>query len=124
MGLSKTVYKELMGGDTSYLGAYSNTSKSKSSSKKKSSGGSKTGVKKKSTFSVSKGGKLSTVKAVTPKKISVKPNSQKYLNAYQNIMNRGSKNVSSASSGTVTCPRCGNRVSSATGRCPICGAKL
>ena len=47
-----------------------------------------------------------------------------FLNAYSTSMRRGSKDVSTGSSAQVVCPRCGNRVSSASGRCPVCGARL
>lgn len=47
-----------------------------------------------------------------------------YLKAYSSSMRNSSKASSGSTGGTVVCPRCGNKVSSASGRCPICGAKL
>lgn len=123
----------LSGYKTSYQDVYNKNRKSsggKSSSKKKSSSGSKKSSGKKSSgggstkgIKSTKASKLPLVKNPSSKSIDVKQNKQ-YLNAYSNIMRRGSKNVSSGSSGTVTCPRCGNRVSANSGRCPICGANL
>jgi len=126
----------LSGYKTSYQDVYNKNSKGsskkksgKSSYKRKSSGGSKKRSRKRTggiSISKSPGKARFSAKAVRPGNLStpqVKQKSQ-YLSAYSSVMNRGSKNVSSASSGTVTCPRCGNRVSSSTGRCPICGAKL
>ncbi|MBQ6559441.1 MAG: hypothetical protein IJL85_01285 [Erysipelotrichaceae bacterium] len=121
MGLSKTVYNELLKGDTSYLGAYSKTSKKSSGSKKK---GSKKSSKKGGTIkkpSAITGGKTMLIKNPGMKSPQVK---KSYLNAYSNIMRQGSKNVSQGSSSSNVCPNCGNRVSPVNGKCPICGAKL
>ena len=128
----------LSGYKTSYQDAYNKSMKDKekstnkkSSSKKKSSGGSKkaSGSKSKSGGGSKPSGTLKmgkSFKLANPTNLKLdtqKVNTNKYLSSYYNTM-RGSKNVSSGSSGTVVCPRCGNRVSSATGKCPICGATL
>ena len=130
MGLSKTVYKELMnGGDTSYLGAYSKTSKSKSSSGKKSSGSKKKSSKKRSGGSITNKSSKTTgrmLKISNPGVVQINRPQEKnkqYLSAYANVMKRGPKNVSSGE-GTSTCPRCHNRVVPVNGKCPICGANM
>lgn len=129
---------DLSGYKTSYQDAYNKSMKDKekstnkkSSSKKKSSGGSKkaSGGKSKSGGGSKPSGTLKmgkSFKLANPTNLKLdtqKVNTNKYLSSYYNTM-RGSKNVSSGSSGTVVCPRCGNRVSASSGRCPVCGARL
>ena len=120
MGLSKTILKQLTGGK--YTGSSnssgskktsSGSSKKKSSSKSAGGGGSR----------ISKGAKANLISAA-PAKTEATSNKTKFAKAYANVFKRGSKNVSSASGGTVTCPRCGAQVSSSATRCPNCGAKL
>ena len=114
LGLSKTVYKELTGG-ASYSTAYAKSMSKKSSSK---------GSKKASTAkpkAIKAGGSTGKKQAILTNPAKNTLNS--YLNAYSNVF-RGSTAKGSTGNATVTCPRCHNQVSSATGRCPICGANL
>jgi hypothetical protein len=133
MGLSKTVYNQLIGG-TSFADSYSSAMSGKKSSKKSSSKSSGKSSKKPSSKGLSAGGgtvsygkgKVATTRrsnqVASPKLARVTNN--RFLNAYSTSMRRGSKDVSTGSGSQVVCPRCGNRVSSASGRCPVCGARL
>lgn len=133
MGLSKTVYNQLIGG-ASFTDSYSSAMSGKKSSKRSSSKSSGKSSKKPSSKGLSAGGgtvsygkgKVATTRrsnqVASPKLARVTNN--RFLNAYSTSMRRGSKDVSTGSNAQVVCPRCGNRVSSASGRCPVCGARL
>jgi hypothetical protein len=116
------VYRKVMGG-----GGNSSSKKKKSSSKSKNGSSKKvTGVSAGGINKARGGGTTGKLKAspMASNPDRGKSIANNYFRAYANTFRRGSKNVSSASGNTVVCPRCGNRVSSASGRCPICGQSL
>lgn len=119
------VYAKVFGGtDTK-----SSSKKKSSKSSKKTSSGKSSKKTKLTTSSAKTGGSSSKAGAVrnSPYKM-VKPTETKiansFLNAYSTSFNRGKGKASTGSSSTVVCPKCGNKVSSASGRCPICGTRL
>ena len=122
MGLSKTVYNELIkgvNGNTSK--GRKSSSSSKNGSSKKIKGGSAGGITK-----AKGGGKLSQLKSAD---VNIRNTDTKTANsftrAYSNVFrNSGRKVTGGASSNTVTCPNCGSRVTNRNGRCPVCGASL
>jgi len=116
MGLSKTVYKNLTGSSSKKKSSSSSKKKTSSKSSKTSSGG--------KSIKASGGSSIKKVNLVSNPMKETKPNLKRYFNAYQSVFGNGSKKVSTGGSQTVTCPNCGNSVSSSTGRCPICGANL
>ena len=114
MGLSKTVYAELMGG-TSYSSVYSKNMK-----KKKSSGKSSKKSTPRKITSKTSNTKIPSTKIGTSSKVQT---SNKFIKAYASTLS-GAKKPQTGGNVAKVCPNCGNRVSSVNGRCPVCGANL
>ena len=119
-GLGKTVVEkysdEKAGSD--YQTIYNKTMKSSSKKSSKVSGGSAGGITK------AKGGGSTKKLNMAPNPIKETKVANSYLKAYADVFKRNSSKATSSSSGTVICPKCGNRVSSGLSRCPICGTSL
>ena len=119
-GLGKTVVEkysdEKAGSD--YQTIYNKTMKSSSKKSSKVSGGSAGGITK------AKGGGSTKKLSMAPNPIKETKVANSYLKAYADVFKRNSSKATSSSSGTVICPKCGNRVSSGLSRCPICGTSL
>ena len=95
------------------------TSSSKKGSSKKVSGGSAGGITK-----AKGGGSLKKLNIAGNPIKNTKPSIDKFYSAYQGVFNRGSKNVSTGSSATTTCPNCGAKIPQGSSRCPVCGKAL
>ena len=120
-GLSKTVVEKYSKEQAKqqYNDAYKETmdkAKGNTSGGKKSSKKSKKG-------SIS-GKKLNLAAPAVKTQASAEKLRTNFTKAYSSAMKQKASKETSGSSGTVVCPKCGNKVSAGTERCPACGTKL